>query len=200
MQRTKINRVFIAGATGNQGGAVIDALLATEQPPEIHGLTRDSHTKAARALSARGVRVVEGDLDERDMLTPLLEGIDAVFSVTNFWTSGYERQVRQGKNLNRAAREAGVDVLVLSGVGSHDEDTGLPHFDSCDEIDRHVQKLGITNTVLKPVFFMQNFEPMAEDILEGSLAFPLAEGVSLQMIDVKDVGRAAAQARREPDR
>lgn len=199
MTHSEIDRVMVAGATGNQGGAVVDALLALENPPEVRGLTRDRSTKAARELADRGVDVVEGDLEDSSTLVPLLEDVDAVFSVTNFWTLGYDRQVRQGKNLNAAAEEAGVEFLVLSGVGSHDQDTGIPHFDSAWEIDRHLQKTGVPNTVLKPVFFLQNFEPMAEDILDGTLAFPLEEGVSLQMIDVKDVGRIAARVLSDPD-
>lgn len=200
MNTTSVDTVLIAGATGNQGGAVVEALLALDTPPEIRGLTRDASTDRARALADHGVGMVEGDLEDRSTLVALLEDVDAVFSVTNFWTLGYDRQVTQGKNLNEAAREAGVDFLVLSGVGSHDEDTGIPHFDSAWEIDRHLQETGIPNTVLKPVFFLQNFEPMAEDILEGTLAFPLEEGVSLQMVDVKDVGRVAATVLTNPDR
>jgi len=54
-------------------------------------------------------------------------------------------------------------------------------------------------TVLQPVFFFQNLEAFAEDIGDGTLALPLEEGVSLQMVDSDDVGRAAAVAFEHPD-
>jgi uncharacterized protein YbjT (DUF2867 family) len=87
---------------------------------------------------------------------------------------------------------------VFSGVGSHEKDTGIPHFDSAWEIERHAQDLPLT--VLQPVFFYENFEAFAEDIVEdGTVALPLEAGVSLQMVHVDDVGRAAAVAFENPD-
>jgi uncharacterized protein YbjT (DUF2867 family) len=143
--------------------------------------------------------MVQGDLEQKDTLPPVVEGIDAVFCVTNFWTAGYDRQVEQATNIADVSAEAGVDHFVFSGVGSHDQDTGLAHFDSAWEIDRHIQELGLPNTILKPVFFFQNLEVMSDDILGGTLAMPLEEGVSLQMIDITDIGRATADVIEAPD-
>ncbi|WP_440007317.1 NmrA/HSCARG family protein [Halomicrococcus sp. SG-WS-1] len=193
-------RVLVAGATGNQGGAVVDNLLASDTEFDVRGLTRDADGDAARALADRGVTMVEGDLNDQESFRPHVADADAVFAVTNFWTQGYDAQVRQGKNLAEVADEEGVDHFVYSGVGSHERDTGIPHFDSAWEIERHAQDLDLPMTVLQPVFFFQNFEAFAEDVVEdGTVALPLEEGVSLQMVDVDDVGRAAAVAFENPD-
>ena len=191
--------VLVTGATGNQGGAVVDHLLASEEPFEVLGLTRDASGEVAEALADRGVRMVEGDLNDPDSVRPHVAEADAVFAVTNFWTQGYDAQVQQGKNIADVAAEEGVEQFVFSGVGSHHEQTGVPHFDSAWEIERYAAELDLPMTVLQPVFFFQNIEAFAEDILEGTLALPLAEGVPLQMVDVDDVGRAAAVAFEEPD-
>jgi uncharacterized protein YbjT (DUF2867 family) len=192
--------VLVTGATGNQGGAVVDHLLDADTDFEVLGLTRDASSDAAAALEDRGVEMVEGDLDDTDSLRPHVDRADAVFAVTNFWTQGYETQVQQGENLADAAAEEGVDQFVFSGVGSHETDTGVPHFDSAWDIEQYVRDLDLPLTVLQPVFFFQNFEAFAEDIVEdGTLAFPLEEGVSLQMVDVDDVGRAAAVALADPE-
>jgi uncharacterized protein YbjT (DUF2867 family) len=192
--------VLVTGATGNQGGAVVDHLLDAETDFEVLGLTRDASSDAAAALEDRGVEMVEGDLDDTDSLRPHVDRTDAVFAVTNFWTQGYETQVQQGENLADAAAEEGVDQFVFSGVGSHETDTGVPHFDSAWDIEEYAADLDLPLTVLQPVFFFQNFEAFAEDIVEdGTLAFPLAEGVSLQMVDVDDVGHAAAVALADPE-
>lgn len=193
-------RVLVAGATGNQGGAVVDNLLASDTEFDVRGLTRDADGDAARALADRGVTMVEGDLNDQESFRSHVADADAVFAVTNFWTQGYDAQVRQGKNLAEVADEEGVDHFVYSGVGSHERDTGIPHFDSAWEIERHAQDLDLPMTVLQPVFFFQNFEAFAEDVVEdGTVALPLEEGVSLQMVDVDDVGRAAAVAFENPD-
>jgi uncharacterized protein YbjT (DUF2867 family) len=192
--------VLVVGATGNQGGAVVDHLLASEAAFAVSGLTRDATSDAAQALENRGVTMVEGDLDDPATLRDPVADAEAVFAVTNFWTQGYDAQVRQGKNLADVASEEGVDQFVLSGVGSHDEDTGIPHFDSAGEIDRHIRELDLPWTILKPVFFMENFEAFAEDIVEdGQVALPLAEGVDLQMVTNDDLGHAAAIALANPD-
>ncbi len=193
-------RVLVVGATGNQGGAVVDHLLEHGTAFDVRGLTREATSNAAQTLANRGVTMVEGDLDHPETLRDPVADADAVFAVTNFWTQGYDAQVRQGKNIADVASEEGVDQFVLSGVGSHDEDTGVPHFDSADEIDRHVRDLGLPWTVLKPVFFMENLEAFAEDIADdGQLALPLAEGVGLQMMTNDDLGHAAAVALANPD-
>jgi len=192
--------VLVVGATGNQGGAVVDHLLASDAEFDVRGLTRDATSDAARALADRGVAMVEGDLDDPATLRGPVGDADAVFAVTNFWTEGYDGQVRQGTVLADVAAEAGVDQFVFSGVGSHDEDTGIPHFDSANEIAEHVRDLDLPWTILRPVFFFENLEAFAEDVVEdGTLALPLAEGVPLQMVSTDDLGRAAAVAFANPD-
>ncbi|MDF9745117.1 NmrA/HSCARG family protein [Natrinema salsiterrestre] len=192
--------VLVTGATGNQGGAVVAHLLESDADFDVYGLTRDASGDRARELTEQGVTMVEGDMNDKESLAPHVADVDAVFAVTNFWTQGYDAQVQQGKNVAEVAADEGVDQFVLSGVGSHERDTGIPHFDSAWEIDRHAQDLDLPLTVLQPVFFFQNLEAFAEDVVEdGQIALPLEEGVSLQMIDVDDVGRAAAVAFERPD-
>ena len=196
---TGVESVLVTGATGNQGGAVAEHLLASETGFEVYGLTRDATGDRARELEERGVEMVEGDLNDLETLRPAVSGVDGVFAVTNFWTEGYDRQVRQGKNIAEAAKAEGVEQFVFSGVGSHEEETGIPHFDSAWEIEQHARNLELPMTVLQPVFFFQNLEAVAEDVGEGTLALPLEEGVSLQMVDSDDVGRAATVAFEHPE-
>jgi uncharacterized protein YbjT (DUF2867 family) len=192
--------VLVVGATGNQGGAVVDHLLGSDCEFAISGLTRDATNETARDLESRGVMMVEGDLNNPETLRDPVAEADAVFAVTNFWTEGYDAQVRQGQNIADVASEEGVDQFVFSGVGSHEQETGVPHFDSANEIDRYVRDLDLPWTTLKPVFFFENLEAFVGDIVEdGRLALPIAEGVSLQMVDTKDLGHAAAVALANPE-
>jgi uncharacterized protein YbjT (DUF2867 family) len=65
-QQTK-KLILVIGATGAQGRAVIDALLApgangTESPYSVRALTRQPHSKHAQDLKRRGVEIIEGEL------------------------------------------------------------------------------------------------------------------------------------------
>jgi len=53
-------------------------------------------------------------------------------------------------------------------------------------------------TVLRPVFFMQNWEFMREPILGGTLPQPLDPEKPFQMIDADDIGVFAAMAFENP--
>lgn len=55
------NLITVFGATGNQGGSVIDAILKDPQLSKefkIRGITRDTTKKSAQDLAKRGVDVV----------------------------------------------------------------------------------------------------------------------------------------------
>ena len=68
--RAEPTRVLVTGATGNQGGAVVDYLLASNTEFDVRGLTRNASSEAAQALEDRGVTMVEGDLNEPETLRP----------------------------------------------------------------------------------------------------------------------------------
>ncbi|MFC7155323.1 NmrA/HSCARG family protein [Halomarina halobia] len=196
-----MKRILVAGATGFQGGAVVDHLLSGEYGEyEVFGLTRDAHGEAARALSARGVHVVEGDMRDDAEMGPLAEGMDGVYCVTTYFEDGVAAEIEQGETLATAAAAAGVPYFVLSSVAGADRDTGLEHFESKYAVERHVRDLDLAATVIRPVYFMQNVERMREEVLGGRLALPLEIETRLDLVDVSDVGRLVASAFADPDR
>jgi uncharacterized protein YbjT (DUF2867 family) len=191
--------VLVAGATGNQGGAVVDHLL--DKDVEVHGLTRSPDSDAAQALKDRGVTAVEGDLNDKDSLKPLISDVDGVYCVTQL--GGYDDEVEQGTNMAEAAAEVGVDHFVFSSLAGAERDTGIPHFDSKYEIETRIHDLDLPATIVRPTFFMQNFENlemMHEPLLDGTLALALNHGIPLQLIDVDDIGAFVAEAFTDPDR
>ena len=194
--------VLVAGATGTQGGSVVEHLLSGEYGEfGVHGLTRDASSEAAVALADRGVRIVEGDMTDADRMRELCTDVDAVFCVTTFFEAGTDAETEQGRTLAEAADAAGVDHFVYSSVGSADRDTGLAHFESKYAVERRIDELELPATVVRPVFFMQNFGyMMREEILGGRLAMPFPEGVEIQMVDARDIGLTAATALGAPDR
>ena len=81
---------------------------------------------------------------------------------------------------------------------SADRGTGIPHFDSKWKIERYIQATGMPYTILRPVFFMENWLGMRQQIEQGSLALPLKPETRLQMIAVDDIGGFAAAAFEKP--
>jgi uncharacterized protein YbjT (DUF2867 family) len=195
----RIDTVLVVGATGNQGGATVDHLLAADREFTIRGLTRTPDSEAAKALDARGVDVRGGDLSDVESLRPAVDGVDAVVIVTNIWTAGLDEAVDHGKNIADVAADMGVDHIVFSGAGYHDRDLGVAALEPAGEIEEYIRSLEVPATFLRPVWFMHNLEPAYEDIHDGTLGLPIAEHVTLQMVDVDDVGRAIVRVLEEPE-
>ena len=198
-ERESMERVIlVCGATGSQGGAVARRLL--DRGFRVRALTRDPQKPEARALADQGAEVVQGDMEDRSSIDRVLEGAYGVFSVQNFWETGYDREVQQGKTVADAAKAAGIEHLVYSSVGSAHRQTGIAHFESKREVEEHVLGIGLPYTILRPVFFMQNWEWTREMILGGTFAQPFDPDKAFQQVAVEDVGAFAAMAFENSDR
>jgi uncharacterized protein YbjT (DUF2867 family) len=184
--------ILVIGATGKQGGAVHHHLK--ERGFTVRALTRDPSKPEARKLTGSGTEVVRGDMEDFDSLRRAVDGVHGVFAMATPYEKGPEAEVREGKALIDAAKRAGVNHFVYSSVGSADRGTGLPHFDSKYQIEEHLRVSGLPFTILRPVYFMENWEAMRQQIEQGVLAQPLRPETRLQMIAVSDIGAFATLA------
>ncbi len=194
--------ILVIGATGQQGGAVARHLAKLGHT--VRAVTRDMSKPAAQALQEQGMQVVEGDIGNAESLRSLMQGVDGVYSVQNFWQIGFDEEVRQGKLVADMAKEANISHLVYSSVGGAERNTGIPHFDSKWLVEEYIQSLGIPTTVFRPVFFMDNFlnfsPPQKNEDGSMTLFLPILADTKLQMIAVDDIGYFAALAFDQPDR
>src|SRR5262249_25004259 len=124
---------------------------------KLRALTRNPDEDAARSLAARGVEVVCGDLEDSSSLTRAVHGARGVYSVQDFWSVGARREAVQGKNLADAAKNAGVEHFVYSSVGGAERNSGIDHWESKWEVEKHIRKLGLPATILRPAAFMENY-------------------------------------------
>jgi uncharacterized protein YbjT (DUF2867 family) len=190
--------ILVTGATGKQGGALIDNLAG--QGFTLRAMTRHPEGDAAAKLRAKGVEVVSGDLDDADSLTRALHGAWGVFGVQNTWEAGVEREEEQGKRLAQLAKAAGVHHYVYASVGSAHKQTGIPHFENKWRVEETVRSLQFPSYVIyRPVFFMENLT--SPWFLNGDAIYSALEpSTVLQMIAVADIGKylAAAFTRAEP--
>jgi uncharacterized protein YbjT (DUF2867 family) len=192
--------VLVAGATGQQGGSVVQALLARGH--RVRALTRNPAAPAASRLRGQGVEIAVGDFNDHDSLVRAARGTDAVYAMSTPFELGAERETAQGIAVTEAAKAAGVGHVVYSSVASADRATGIGHFDGKYAVEEHLRASGVPYTVVAPVFFMENLlQPWTlPGLRQGKLAMALPGGRSLQQIAVADIGAfvAAVIERGEP--
>lgn len=183
--------VLVTGATGQQGGAVVRALLSKGH--QVRGLTRNVDSPKAQALTAKGVAVVAGDFTNHESLVEAATGVDAIYAMTTPFEQGMEAETAQGLAMIKAAKEAGVGHLVYSSVASADRNTGIPHFDSKYEVEKVLVDSGIPYSISAPVYFMDNLlAPWTlPSLKEGALSAPMPGDRLLQQIAVDDIGQFA---------
>jgi uncharacterized protein YbjT (DUF2867 family) len=186
--------ILVTGATGKQGGAALRHLRA--RGFAVRALTRNPEKPEARALAGERVEVVGGDLNDADSVRRAMEGVWGAYSVQES-RSGAE--VKQGELLADAAQRARINQFVYSSVAAADQNTGIPHFETKHEIEKHIRQLGIPYTIIRPVFFMENWLGMKDMLRGGMLVQPLSPERRLQMIAVDDIGAFVALAFEHPD-
>jgi uncharacterized protein YbjT (DUF2867 family) len=190
--KNKDKLILVTGATGQQGGAVLRHLRERGFP--VRALVRDPDQPKARELTGHGVEVVGGDMDDETSLTRAMDGLYGVFSVQTPYQAGNEGEIRQGINVADAAKRSRISRFVYSSVGSADQRTGIPHFDGKYRIEEHIRATGMHFTIVRPVFFMENWLGMRQNIENGTINLPLQPETRLQMIAVDDIGGIVANA------
>lgn len=189
--------ILVTGATGNQGGAVIRHLR--EKGFGVRAFTRDPDKPEARALiNQSGIEIARGDFEDKPSLLRALEDVHGVFAVQTPYQDGVEAEVRQGIALIDAAHSSDISHFVYSSVGSADQHTGIPHFDSKWKIEEHLRGTGMPYTIVRPVYFMENWLRMKDQIAKGQLTLPLTPETILQQVAVDDIGAFAAMAFEHP--
>lgn len=185
-------KVLVFGATGQQGGAVVQALK--EKGHDVIGLTRNASSERAEALTKAGVEVREGNFHSADELVQLMQEVDSVFSMTTPFEEGPEKETAQGKAMVDAADKAGVQHFVYNSVSDADMNTGIPHFDSKYLVEEYIRESGIPYTIVAPVYFMDNLvSPWTmETVKTGNISLAMPNNRILQQIAVTDIAQIVA--------
>ena len=165
--------IAVTGATGNQGGGMVRAILADPGSGfAVRALTRNPESDKAKELAKAGAEVVAADQDDVESLKHAFRGAYGVFGVTFFWAHfSPEKEIAEAGNLAKAAKDAGVQHFVWSTL----EDTRrfiplsdnrlptlqgkykVPHFDSKGSSDHFFADLGVPTTNLLTAFYWDNF-------------------------------------------
>ncbi|KAJ7685945.1 hypothetical protein B0H17DRAFT_1072960 [Mycena rosella] len=154
----------IVGITGKQGGSVARALIASDKPYRLRGLTRDITKESARKFVDEGVEMVAVNLsaDRPEEALKAFAGADIAFTMTNWneYLDG-EKELAVGKMLVDAAKSVGVKLLIWSAIESFTENTNgrftLAQFcDSKAAVTAYARASGVPLALAKPGFFATN--------------------------------------------
>ena len=202
MATTDKKVIAVVGATGQQGGAVVRALKASNQF-KVRALTRNpaKHRDLAD-------EVVEADLSRPETLASAFAGAYGVFLVTNFQEHGTS-EPKQATAAVRAAKDAGVkhfiwstlpDVEAISKGKLH-----VPHFTGKAKADQIVREAGFANhTFVIALFYYQNLigvlRPQKQPNGSADWTLPLDPSVrGIHMGDITELGAIVAGAFAHPD-
>ncbi|HEX5229658.1 MAG TPA: NmrA/HSCARG family protein [Bryobacteraceae bacterium] len=185
--------ILVTGATGHQGGAAFQHL---RRKFALRVLVQDTGKPEVRSLTGPGVELVRGNMDDLGSLKRAMDGAHGVYSVQT--SNDTEAEVRQGTHMVDAAVAQSIRHFVYSSVVGADQNTGVPHFESKLKIEEHLRAFGLPHTILRPLFFMDNWFNWKDQLLSGRLEWPLRPETRLQMLAVDDIGAFVALAFEHP--
>lgn len=192
--------ILVFGATGQQGGSVADALVKAGRP--VRAMVRDQTSHKSLALRAAGVELVHGSFDDIDAMRLAMAGAYGVFSVQPSSPGGQVSdadEVRYGKSIADLARAQGVTHFVYtSGNAAGDEPTGVAHYDTKAEIERHIRSLPIMHTIVRPAAFMELLVMPGFGLDQGQYSFFAQPDQAVQVLAVEDIGRIVAAIFAQP--
>lgn len=174
--------ILITGSTGVIGSQVLAHLQG--QGVEVRALTRSPE----QARFPEGVTAVKGDLSDIDSVRQALRGVSTLFLLVPVVAD----EVSQSLQALNAAREAGVKGIVYLSVFKAEQYAEVPHFTVKHTVERMIEALDLPATVLRPAYFIQNDERQKDALLgAGVYGMPIG-GAGISMVDVRDIGEAAA--------
>lgn len=173
--------IAIMGATGNQGGAVIQAfhtLCQDRSHYKLRAITRDPTSGKAQGLKESGVveEIVQADANDEESLVKAFEGCHGAFIVSdNQLEPGYAtKEQRMLRTIKRALLQSSVKHVILSTstdtrpyiskaenvdtwkVLETESKMYVPHMDGKSEVG--LEYLAELPTTLLPTsFYMDNF-------------------------------------------
>ncbi|KAH6876371.1 hypothetical protein B0T10DRAFT_497902 [Thelonectria olida] len=202
--------LLITGATGKQGGAVIDNILASSQASSftIVAVTRDITSSRAQKLARlSNVSIVQGDMSNPEAIFNQIGPVWGVYSVQ----INSDSEEQQGKAMVDAAVLNGARHFVYSSGDrggpelSPKNPTFVKNFAAKYNIEKHLEHRArrspqnMTYTILRPVTFFDN---LTTDVHGKGFArmWEQMGSKTLQMVSTKDIGWFAAQSFLEPEK
>ncbi len=180
------SKILVTGSTGNVGSEVIKYLR--QEKAEIKAAI---FSKKNSSKLDKDIETVVFDFEKPETFSKALSGVDKVFLMR-------PPQMGNPKQLYPfidAAKSAGVSQMVFLSLLGVQHNPLAPH----GYIEKYIIKSGISYTLLRPSFFMQNLSTThGKDIREcDEIIVPAGKGKT-SFVDVRDIAAVAAKVMVEP--
>lgn len=216
-----IKYFVVAGATGRQGGAVVDALLTHPEvevePKEVFAITRQATGAGATKLREKykGINIIPGDLNNPEAIFQQLDK-NTIHQTAVFLAQAHgPTELDDAKGFIDAAAERGIPYFVYSSVDrggrelSDKDPSYCKTFSDKFYIEQHLREVCASSqsgahkmdyTILRPTWFADN----AWWGFPGRLCMTgwreNMKGKKMQVTVTKDIGRWAVEGLARPDR
>jgi uncharacterized protein YbjT (DUF2867 family) len=198
--------VLVAGATGFLGSEICRQLRAKNLSVRAMVRTSTDPFKIEQLIKL-GVRIVQGDLRNRETLSRALQGVTTVVATVSSMPSSY----KPGENDIQSVDENGminlIDASISAGVNhfiytsfSKNINQDFPLRNAKRKVERYLQKSGLSYTILRPGYFMELWlsEKAGFDVLNGKVNICGTGTNPLAYISYKDVAKFAVESISNP--
>ena len=209
---------LVAGATGRQGGAVVEALLSDTdlqiESKNVWAITRDAAGAPAQQLRSKwpGINILSGNLNNPSALFENVGKTDLSQTACFLAQAHGPTELTDGKGFIDAAASYGISYFVYSSVDrggrelSDFDPSYCKTFSDKYHIERHLKAVSSSGggklhyTIIRPTWFADN----ACWGFPGRLCMTgwrdWMKGKRMQVVTTRDIGRWAAEALVRPDR
>jgi uncharacterized protein YbjT (DUF2867 family) len=183
--------ILVTGATGNNGGHIIDALTALGRK-DVRAVVRSAQTQADKVshFADLGVEVVEGDLARPDSLTPAMAGVQRMLLLSPVNPNAVELQ---GNAIN-AAQQAGVQHVVKFSMIGADLESPVPLARWHRQSEQQLERSGMAWTHIRPNDLMgYNTGLLMPSINKDGAFYDSLGDARISMVAERDVAAVAAK-------
>ena len=178
-------KVLVIGATGRVGTEVVRALL--QRGAGVRALTR-KQSKAS--LFPGAVEIAVGDLSDPVSVAEAMNGVDKLFLLIG--GENIPVELTQALTAYGLAKKAGLKHVTYVSVYKADQFLEVPHFANKFAVEQAIRAGGVPYTILRPAYFVQNERSLKPELTGPGLYTIPAGDQGLAVVDVRDIGEAAA--------
>jgi len=200
---------LVLSATGRQGSAVVDALIAKNA--NIFGSSRQP--ESLRKKRGDSIQIVQADMNETASIVAALDESKAtrVWFTTDFYAISKPTRAKEaqlGFNVVDAIKQRSNQVkhvVYNSGAGADEAPTKMQEFWSKVDVERYMEKeltpLQITWSVLRPVAFMENLDDdrNGNPLKKGKVKMLTKPDFPVKYISCKDIGKGSTELLTNPE-
>lgn len=184
--------ILVTGAAGKTGRTVISALA---QRGEVVRAYVHRAAQVAPVQSAGAAEVVVGDLQDDTTIKQAMQGVRALYHIC---PNMHPDEVAIGRQVIDGAVAARVEHVVYHSV-LHPQTATMPHHWHKMQVEALLFEARLPFTILQPTAYMQNILASWDKIRsQGRYTVPYPAETRLSLVDLEDVGAAAATVLTQP--